>query len=226
MTTNTTKNPKAESQTRWKQRTRFLFAVGFLLMMIAAIIFYRLPPKLEAGQVIDTCGLYRFPSGGHQLEIRKTAENNLKITIHRRVVEFSLFSIPVYSRLAPDRPSHFEAERDWFVAVDRYQRLWVYYGRWDREWGEKRKMPSGGTVPYASSVSMEGSWFLPSGELATGYNSARMTDFWQGVPSAFLERIPKEFYDPQKWPDMPPVPESAPAYTKQQETMLYQKLKQ
>ena len=219
-------NLTAKRNSGLKHRAWFLYFPALILLTLFVLIWYRLPPQLEAGQVIDECGLYQFPSGGHQLEIRKTAENNLQITIHRRVVEFSLFSIPVYSRLAPDRPSHFEAERDWFVAVDRYQRLWVYYGRWDREWGKLRKMPSGGTVPYASSVSMEGCWFLPSGELATGYNSARMTGFWQGVPSAFLERIPKEFYDPQKWPDMPPVPESASAYTQQQETMLYQKLKQ
>ena len=225
MTTNTTETPKAESQTRWKQRTRYLFVVGFLMLMIAAIIYYRLPPKLEAGQVIDECGFYRFPSGGHQLEIKKTTENNMQITVHRRVVEFSLFSIPVYSRLAPDQPTYFGAERDWFVAVDRYQRLWIYRGPWDLEWGAPRLLPSRGYGQLFPAVTMDGSWFEPNGELVTGGYVASMTGNWDGVPPAFFERMPKQFHDPREWPDVPPVPESAPAFTKQQETMLYKQLK-
>tara|TARA_R110002095_G_C4251835_1_gene240262 strand:- start:31725 stop:32408 length:684 start_codon:yes stop_codon:yes gene_type:complete len=205
-------------------RVRLLLGAGFLLLALFVVVLLSLPPKLKAGQVIDQYGVYRFPTGGQRVEIKKTAANNVQIIFHRRFVEFSLFSIPIYSRLAADQPISFEAERDWFVSVDRYQRLWIFHGRWDQEWGALRPMPSGGTVPYPAAVLMQGSWFLPKGKLATGGNVVSMTGEWAGVPSTFFERIPDKDQGVSTWGGIPPIPVSPPPFTKKQQTMIELKL--
>lgn len=212
-------------QPRFSVRVRLLLGIVFLLLAIVVVVILRLPPKLEAGQVIDQFGVYRFPAGGHQFEIKKTADNNVQIILHRRITEVKLFSIPVYSRLAADRPISFEAERGWFVSVDRYQRLWIFHGLWDKEWGAPRPMPSGGTVPYAPAVLMQGSWFLPSGKLVLGGNVVSETGEWAGVPSAFFDRLPDKNQELSIWGNIPPIPQSPPPFTKQQQMMLEQKLK-
>lgn len=216
--------PIVEQRPRLSFRLRLLIGVIFLLLALAGVVLLRLPPKLEAGQVIDQVGVYRFPAGGHQLEIKETADNIVHIMFHRRIMEVELFSTPIYSRLAADRPITFEAERDWFVSVDRYQRLWIFRGRWDKEWGALRPIPSGGTVPYAPAILMQGSWFLPSGKLVIGGNVVSETGEWAGVPSAFFDRLPDKNQELSVWGNIPPIPQSAPAFTKQQQTMLNQKL--
>lgn len=80
-------------------------------------------------------------------------------------------------------------------------------------------------MPYAPAVLMQGSWFLPSGKLALGGNVVSATGKWAGVPSAFFDRLPDKNQELSIWGNIPPIPQSPPPFTKQQQTMLEQKLK-
>lgn len=213
-----------QQQLRLSVRVRLLLGVVFLLLAIVVVAIFRLPPKLEAGQVIDQFGVYRFPSGGHQLEINKTAEGNVQIFYHRRVTEFAPFSIPIISNLTTDQPLTFEAERNWFVCVDRFERLWIYQGRWHKKWAPKRKMPSGGATQNTQGVFMEGLIFYRPGQLGLGGQIVSITGDWTGVPAVFFDRIPNKNQGTSVWGNIPPIPQSPPPFTKQQQTMLEQKL--
>jgi len=47
---------------------------------------------------------------------------------------------------------------------------------------------------------------------------------WRGVPAAFFERVPDKNRKVAVWGEVPPIPESPPKFTKQQEKELAQKL--
>jgi hypothetical protein len=193
---------------------RFLFAIigGVVLFTVVAFI-WQLPQRLSAGQVVDQFGTYRFPTGRRTLQIAKDDFGNVTVSVSRQMRRF--YVIP-YTVTAPQ--STFESERDWFVCVDKYQRLWVYHGHWDRAWGKLRQMPSGGTIPYAPAVIMHGSWFGGPGRLFDGGNVVTESGDWAGVPQQFFDRIPSR--DGAQWGNVPPVPTSAIQFDAQQEIQI------
>ena len=150
-----TKRPKR------KDAIRFLVAVlGVVALLIVAAVMSHLPPRLSPEQVVNQLGTYRFPTGNSKLHITKDESGNVKITVRHHTTRF--YFIP---HSYADPISTFESEREWFVSVDKYQRLWVFHGHWDRSWGELRQMPSGGTIPYAPAVHLSGLLFTPDGFL-------------------------------------------------------------
>lgn len=202
------------------RRTQWLLAVPAVLVLAVLVVYlWNLPRTLNAGEVIDQFGTYRYPDGRKLVEITRTEAGNVELTISR--LSYRYYIIPTRTS---DHLHTFEAERDWFVSVDRYQRLWLFVGSWDRKWGPLRKMPSGGTIPYAQSVLMQGLVFYRPDRLGEcSMNASAMGD-WRGVPHAFFERIPNKNKTEAVWGGIPPIPVRPPDFTMQQNTMLAQRL--
>ena len=165
--------------------------------------------------MIDQFGTFRFPSGSNRLEIEKTASGNVEVTIHRRRGGFHFFP-----SIHKHGPLSFEAERDWFVCVDRYQRVWVFRGRWKKEWGNIRKMPSGDVVPSPQSVLMFGMYSSNDGGIVFSFFINSLMGDWSGVPPAFFDRIPDKDQGTSAWGKIPKIPNSPPPLTKQQKKMI------
>lgn len=212
-------DPQQQSKTPKRSHAiRALVAVvGVVALLTVLVLVWNLPPRLNSQQVVNQLGTYRFPTGNSTLQIAKDQSGNLTITVHRQTTRF--YFIP-YTYTDP--PITFEAEREWFVSVDKYQRLWVFHGHWDQTWGELRQMPSGGTIPYDPAVSVHGWQFTPNGLLASGFNLVSETGDWAGVPAEFFARIRDS--GNATWGNAPAIPDSAPPLTKQQESQLASRL--
>ncbi|QDT84556.1 hypothetical protein MalM14_22160 [Gimesia chilikensis] len=207
---------------RWFPTRRiqwFMVLPAVLVLAVLVVYVWSLPQTLTAGEVIDQLGVYRYPDGRKLVKITRTEAGNVKITTSQ--LSYRYFIIP---RRTVDQFHTFEAEREWFVSVDQYQRLWLFVGRWQKEWGPNRKMPSGGTVPWVQSVLMQGLMLLESGEVAMGVNVPSSTGDWEGVPQAFFDLIPGKDKKVPVWGEVEPIPESPPKFTKKQEKKLTQKL--
>lgn len=113
-------------------------------------------------------------------------------------------------------PLSFEAEREWFVCVDRVQRLWVFRGRWKKEWGDKRKLPLGDFVPTPHAVLLFGMNSLRNGGIEIAVYGISSMGHWSGVPPDFFDRIPDKDQGTSVWGDIPKIPDSPPPLTKQQ----------
>ena len=211
-------------------------AVVTLLFAMAFAIFNRSPhqadpnaslPQLLAGQIIETCGKYRFPTGDSSLEVTEDQSGNISVAV--RVQSSVVWCLPLtripYRTASWSYIEHqitVESELVWFVSVDQYERLWVYYGNWDSQWGELRKRPSGGTRPYASAVIMAGLSFLSSGALALGSEVVTETNNWAGVPVQFLDRVRSaSATHPSKRTSLPL---NTPTLTKEQRVQMIQRL--
>ncbi|WP_459554517.1 hypothetical protein [Lacunimicrobium album] len=165
-------------------------AIGIGVIVVGVVVAVCLAvwdprPRLKVGQVVDRVGEYRYPSGDRRLKIIEDADGNIAISTQYRVMRYYLF--PVWFE---NNNTLFESERDWFATVDQYERLWVYHGPWDKAWGPKRKMPSGGTVPYPPAVIVDG--VIPFGRRGFRRGSMVVSSIgdWRGVPWEFFHRIP------------------------------------
>ena len=195
-----------------------VFIIAAAALLTVCFFVGKLPPRLNPEQVVSQLGTYRFPTGNNSLQIAKDQSGNVSITVHRQATR--LYFIPyTYS----DRPFTFESERDWFVSVDKYQRLWVYRGHWGKSWGKLRQMPSGGTIPYAPAVLLDGSFFLENGKLVSGSCVVSETRYWAGVPGEFLARIHKS--GTEKWRTACAIPDLPPPLTQVQEFQLAGRVK-
>ena len=207
---------------RWFTASRIQWTLttpAVLILFVLVAYVWSLPRTLTAGEVIDESGVYCYPGGKKLVEITRTHAGNIEITTSR--LSYLYYIIP---RRTVDQFHTFEAEREWFVSVDQYQRLWLFVGRWHKEWGPNRKMPSGGTVPWVQSVLMQGLMLLESGDVAMGVNVPSLTGDWEGVPQAFFDLIPGKDKKVPVWGEVEPIPESPPKFTKKQEKKLTQKL--
>lgn len=215
--------PDPQQQTKRPKRTdavRFLIVVlGVVVLLTVSAVMWHLPPRLSPEQVINQLGTYRFPTGNSTLQIAKDESGNVSVTVHNQTTRF--YFIP---HTYADPPTTFESEREWFVSVDKYQRLWVFHGHRDRSWGKLRAMPSGGTIPHAPAVLLIGEYFTPNGRLVSGYNLVSRTGDWAGVPAEFFARIPDR--DSVKMGNAAAIPDSAPPLTKQQESQLTSRIRQ
>lgn len=176
-------------------------------------------PQLVAGQIVESNGEHRSPSGKRTLVISDDDTGNIHIAVH--VQSSAVWCIPFTNIPYRTEPWDYvelrvvvESERDWFASVDQYDRLWVYYSRWDKQWGELRELPSGNTRPYAPAVVMHGLSFHGSGGLSVGGQVVDETGDWIGVPAGFLKRVQSaaESDDESKML----VPLNAPTFNSQQ----------
>ena len=207
---------------RWFTASRIQWTLttpAVLILFVLVAYVWSLPRTLTAGEVIDESGVYCYPGGKKLVEITRTQAGNIEITTSR--LSYLYYIIP---RRTVDQFHTFEAEREWFVSVDQYQRLWLCVGRWHKEWGPNRKMPSRETVPWVQSVLMQGLMLLESGDVAMGVNVPSLTGDWEGVPQAFFDLIPGKDKKVPVWGEVEPIPESPPKFTKKQEKKLTQKL--
>lgn len=183
-----------------------IVVIGLVSLLLVYWISF---PRLQPDEIVDQFGIYRLPRDGRMLKITQDDDGNVVVSV------FGGFSSKVLTT--------FESERGWFLCVDRFQRLWIYHGHWDRDWGALRKMPSGGTVPYAPAVYLEGLTFFRPGRLAGGSQVVTHTGNWEGVPQSFLDRIPDR--ESAQWGNTPPVPTKSPHFTRSQELEIGKRLR-
>ena len=207
------------STTKLKSRPlRRTAIVGIIAaVLVVSSLAWLAPRRLTPGQVVDQVGTYRFPAGDRALTVARDASGNIIVSIQR---QNSWFQAVRDTRRK--REFEFEGEREWFLAVDEFQRLWVFRGKWDPAWGQKRRMSSGGTVPKAPAVLMQGSCFLPAGLLVRGFTAVSETGHWTGVPQSFFDRIPDK--NGPDWSMFPPIPATPPQFTKLQQARLREQL--
>jgi len=151
-------------------------------------------PQLRAGQLVHNCGEFRFPNDSRTLEVSELESGNVSIAIRAEssVVWCIPFTKIPYRTSSQSYIKHqvvVESERDWFGSVDRYNRLWIFYGRWNKQWGQLRELPGGGTRPYAPAVILQGFSFSPSGTLVRGSKLVMRSGDWAGAPTRFLQRV-------------------------------------
>ena len=226
--------PQQDRCQRWR-----IFAAGSSLIALVAVVAMLLIssedeptdtlPQLVAGQIVEATGKTRLPSGKRWMEVSEDDSGNLHIEVYRestavRCIPFTGIPYRTSAWAYVEHSIVVESERDWFVSADQYDRIWVYYGRWAKEWGALRKMPGGGTHPYAPAVIMHGLSFLDSGGLSGGVQSVGDTGDWGGVPATFLNRVRAvtESGDVNKMA----IPAKAPTFTTKQAYDLNQLLKQ
>lgn len=198
-----------------KRINKFVYAGCAIVAVLVLAVVVSGPQRLQPGEVIDEFGEYRFPSGNRKLSITKDESGNVRVAIHRQ--KFPFYCGP-YGYFPADMPEFFESERNWFVSVDQYNRLWEYRGHWDREWGALRQMPSGGTIPYAPAVFLNGMFFTSSGFLVRGESVVTATGHWAGVPEQFFNRIPDR--ESAQWGTVPPIPTERPQFSGQEKERL------
>lgn len=145
----------------------------------------QLPRVIRTDQIIDQYGMYLSPTRRQLVEIVKRDTGSVQAMLYY----WGVGRDGVY-RHYTSRRYEFEAERNWFLTVDRYERLWLYRGPWNRNWPNRRDMPSGGTVPYPPSVLMDGWWFDRRSQLCIGCLDVSLTATWGDVPREFYDRIP------------------------------------
>lgn len=195
-----------------------LILVGASLVLTVAA-FVSGSQQIQPGQVVDKLGEYRFPGDSRQLKITKDDSGWIRVAVRHQTTRF--FCIPwSYWEVR----GSFESERDWFVSVDQYDRLWIYHGHWNRAWGKKlRQTRSGGTIPYSADVFLHG-FFFHGRKQTLGYGSAAVTSVsrlgWTGVPQQFFDRLPDR--GSAQWGNGPAIPQEAPQFTHQQHMQVTQ----
>ena len=167
--------------------------------------------RLQPGQIVEEFGTFRSPRGHFGVKISETTPGIISVT--RLRAKPWLYFFTTYEQ---ERPHDFDAERDWFVSFDNYDRLWTFRGKWDVSRGRPRRLPSGGSVPYYQAVSMTGFWFTPS-RLVRGSNVVSHTGQWTGVPAEFLERIPGKGDEVWGGSGIRPIPIDSPPFTRSQQ---------
>lgn len=207
--------PKMKKLFHRSRRFWFLFGLVFLLLSLFIANRSSKPPRLEVGRVIDQFGTFRFPSGGNRLEIKKTESGNVEVSVFRKRSGFHFFPL-----INKQGPLTFEAERDWFVSVDGVQRVWVFRGRWKKEWGDKRKMPLGDVVPSIQAVQLFGMYLLSNGGIEIAVYDPGFSGDWSGVPQTFFDRIPDKDQGTAVWGEIPELPDSPPPLSNQQKKMF------
>ncbi|MEP3478731.1 MAG: hypothetical protein ABJZ55_05745 [Fuerstiella sp.] len=227
-----------QSQPRFSSRRILIAGVGLVTAVLLVAILLASPdeecdaidllPQLGPGQIVEDCGKFRFPRGNRTLHLSEDDHSNVHIAVHVRssVVCCVPFTTIPYRTVPWESVEHevvVESEREWFASVDRYDRLWVYYGRWDKQWGNLRKLPGGGTRPYAPAIIMHGLSFLRSGGLTVHGQVVSDTGDWGGVPADFLKRVQEatELETDEKCV----IPATPPTFTSQQDFEITQRLK-
>jgi hypothetical protein len=173
-----------------------------------AWIILMFPVRLRAGQIVDEFGTYRSPQRQYGITVAQSPDNIVRVTFTHRTTRYWFLTSFV------DGVSHdFEAEREWFACFDEYDRLWLFVGKWDPQWGDTRRLPSGGYKPHIQGVILEGFWFGQSRVLGGG-NVVSSTGDWAGVPREFFDRIPDRHGN--VWGENPALPDSPPPLTENQ----------
>lgn len=184
-------------------------------------------PGIKVGEIVDKKGRFRFPEGNRILAISEDATGNICVVV--LAPSKVIMCVPIIGIPYRTVPSHvtesrdiFESERNWFVSVDQYDRLWVYYGRWEKSWGPLRELPGGTTRPYAPAVLVYGLELTrPDAPVFSGW-SVNETSDWVGVPAPFLEKVRNATTTEPE--DKLFLPTETPAFTPHQELLLFRRL--
>lgn len=179
-------------------------------------------PQLTAGQIVQATGKLRLPSGKRWLEVAEDDTGNVHIEVHRdstvvRCIPFTRIPYHTSPWAYVETSVVIESERDWFVCVDQYDRLWVYYGRWDKQWGKLRELSCGSTRSYPPDVLRLGMSFLPSGDITPlSREVVTATGDWVGVPAEFLRRVQRATKSEPAFP----APSQSPKFTPEQQQKI------
>ena len=191
---------RPERRRRWT-----IAAIG--VAVTAAILFGLAvltgPARLKTDQVLREYGTYVSPS--NQMITVGFASRSPWLSILDRFVNRK-------RARQVARFTEFEVERDWFLCIDEYDRLWLFTGRRDPAM-KARKTSSGGTKPRVQSVMMSG-FFLHGSRVLGGDMVVTGIGDWRGCPRQFFEQIPHKG-DPSVaiWGENPPIPEDPPEFT-------------
>lgn len=205
---NITPPPDEVLASRRKRRKRWLglaLVAGAVAALLIAIGIALTPRRLKPGEVIAEFGTFRSPAGRSGVVIRKADQGLIELTLQRPMEVFSLIAVRGDSSV-----TQFDAEREWFVAFDEFERLWVYIGPWDKRWGKTHEFPGGSFRPHVPSVTVDG-LFVTQSRVEYGHAVVSSTGDWDGVPIEFFQRIPGK--QASIWGDAPPIPESPPVLT-------------
>ena len=198
----------------WPNRRRMLCVGTVVVAVLAGIaaILATIPEQLQPGEIVDDLGTYKSPRGSQFVVISEPTDGIVGVTMQYPSTRFY-----VLNTFADDTIHEFEIEREWFLCFDKYERLWLFRGKWDSKWGETQELPSGGHCPHVQSVVLRGFWFTSS-KVFNGYNEVSSTGDWEGVPTGFFNRIPGK--RKQVWGQIPAIPDSPPTLTQQQQSQL------
>ncbi|MBT6154745.1 MAG: hypothetical protein HOL01_10015 [Planctomycetaceae bacterium] len=199
-----------------KRRWLVWLAVVFVAVAVVGVLSALRTRNLTAGQIVDQPGQYLSPNGSFHLKITETKEGNIRLTRLNSKRRHYFIPSSVETLLF-----EFEGEREWFFCFDKYDRLWVFRGKWNSQWGETHEI-SGGFVPHVPDVLREGFMFN-SGQIFSGFNAVSSTGDWAGVPPEFFDRMPDKRNG--KWGNITLIPDHAPPLTRQQESMARETLR-
>ncbi len=191
----------------------FAAAAALAVTLIFNVWSSQLPRVVRTDQIIDQYGMYLSPARRQIVEIAKSDAGNVETMVRGwgvgRDGVCKQYKYQVFE---------FEAERNWFLTIDQHQRLWLYRGPWNRDWPDRRKMPSGGSIPYTPAVLMDGRWFDRRGQLFNGYIEVSTAATWSGIPQEFYDRIPDK--NSPIWGHIPRMPAAPDRLTEQQADRL------
>ena len=186
------------------RRTKFLLSiVGCLALAIALSLALRTPrraqPRMQVveGRVFDGLGTFACGDGRYALDIVSMPSGATSISV---VVDDESSAYPVFETEAKNE--------EWFVAMDQYERIWIFVGA---------SSDTGGRQEPA--VFMHGLAFDNDGQTRTVCSQVSRTGNWSGVPEEFLLRVRKA--SPRL---VSPIPSIAPTFKPEQKSRLLAQL--
>jgi hypothetical protein len=183
-------------------------SVSFVTLLLAAVMLLISPESLQPGQCIQGYGRYASSRGHRRVTVSESSIGTVRIVLHEPWREF--FGLTTHSQ---HDFAEFEVQREWFLCFDEYDRLWLFVGAWNTDWGATRQLKSGGYWPHTQSVLMSGVWFDGPRDLR-GSVVVSSTGDWEGVPIEFFDRIPGK--DAAVWGERSQVPHEAAALSLRQ----------
>jgi len=177
-----------------------------VLVVLVVGVFVRLRyVRLAPDQIVDQFGTYALPDGNQAYHVSRTADGHVRVRQLVRQTRFYFLPTTIEFLCA-----EFESERRWLLCFDRYDRLWLFVGKWEPQWGERSKLPSGGWwVNYQQVIVCD----------RFGIEVVSSTGNWAGVPTAFFDCLPGK-QEPVWGGVSPPVPHSPPPLSATEERRL------
>ena len=182
-----------------------IFASFSLFCLIAFVSYWCYPSQgtrskpMPTDIVVKDYGRFVSSECRYSLEIVPEPAGSTSISVMRNGEGGALATdaYPVFETGA-------HRNEDWFVAMDRYLRFWIYVG------------PStDGLGRQTPSVYVHGATFDESGNLKTSTCEVSRTGDWVGVPQAFLACLQASNF---QWVEH--LPTTSPAFTAQRQSKL------
>lgn len=171
-----------------------LLALGFVTLVMVALVWWALPHRLEPDEIVREPGLYLSP-GGEQRLIVSHAEDGTTYVATERTGNWWDHMARIWSRFRGDRGprgSEVGPGLPWLACFDEFDRFWLLTSR-----GVPKGLPK-------QSVMVQGFYFQ-QGTLVQGTSLVQFAADWKGVPPRFFQEIPRKD-DPAAWDDdLPPA---------------------